>query len=139
MHKANTSYEEEQAYTFENSNEIQAETPPTEAEQKALHFFETGLFFMKLFFEINLIYFFLDHTTGFMFYLKTAFAWICGLEKAEELDIQSIHSGPRPSICSIPKGNISSWHKHCSYAAIILISLAIFVWAFFTDYRIRLI
>jgi hypothetical protein len=65
-----------------------------------------------------------------VFYLKTAFAWICGLEKTVDLDGQSIRSDRNE--------RISSWHKQCSYAAIVLIALCAFVWAFFTDYRIRL-
>jgi len=81
-----------------------------------------------------------------VFYLKTAFAWICGLEKTDELDGQSIRSENHPhdytsnrrSISIIPESNISSWHAQCSYAAIIVLSLCLFVWAFFTDYRIRL-
>jgi hypothetical protein len=42
MHKANTYYEEEQPYSFENAYENSTDTPPTETENKALHFFETG-------------------------------------------------------------------------------------------------
>lgn len=78
--------------------------------------------------------------------MKTAFAWICGLERNEELDVQSVGSehasydptATRPSICVHHEPNVSWWHKHCSYAAIVILSLCIFVWAFFTDYRIRL-
>lgn len=134
MHKANTYYDEEQEYT----NEIYTEPLPTETEQRTLHFFDTCNH-TNLFFKINLIFSIAANSTGFMLYFKTVVAWICGLEKADELDRQSIHSGPRLSIISIPKENVSSWHKQCSYAAIILLSLCIFVWAFFTDYRIRLI
>lgn len=73
------------------------------------------------------------------FYLKTAFAWICGLERTEELDghSQENSSQARNSI-SIHREHVSSWHKQCSYAAIVILSFCAFVWAFFTDYRIRL-
>jgi hypothetical protein len=81
-----------------------------------------------------------------VFYLKTAFAWICGLEKTDDLDDQSIRSDShshdntsnRRNITSIHDGHVSSWHKQCSYAAIIILALCGFIWAFFTDYRIRL-
>jgi hypothetical protein len=143
MHKANTYYDEEQPYSFENSHQDHLEQPPTETEQRALHFFETGI---EINFFSSIKYFLQGDSTGIVFYLKTAFAWICGLEKTEELDGQSIRSDNHPydntsnrrSISSIREGNISSWHKQCSYAAIILLSLCAFVWAFFTDYRIRL-
>ncbi|CAF4197316.1 unnamed protein product, partial [Rotaria sordida] len=128
MHKANTYYDEEQPYPFENSSSYHINQPPTETEKKALHFFETG------------------DSTGIVFYLKTAFAWICGLEKTDELDGQSICSSSHPhdntsnrrSITSIHDEHVSSWHKEVSYAAIIILALCAFVWAFFTDYRIRL-
>ncbi|CAF1235103.1 unnamed protein product [Rotaria sp. Silwood1] len=128
MHKANTYYDEEQPYPFVNSSSYHINQPPTETESKALHFFETS------------------DSTGIVFYLKTAFAWICGLEKPDELDSQSICSDGHPrdntnnrrSITSIPNEHVSSWHKQCSYAAIIMLALCAFVWAFFTDYRIRL-
>jgi hypothetical protein len=88
---------------------------------------------------------FLGDSTGVVFYLKTAFAWICGLEKNDELDGQSVQSNNHPydntsrrSISVIREPNISSWHAKCSYVAIIILSLCAFVWAFFTDYRIRL-
>ena len=42
MHKANTYYEEEQPYSFEDPYQNLTEKPPTETEKKALHFFETG-------------------------------------------------------------------------------------------------
>jgi hypothetical protein len=85
-------------------------------------------------------------STGIVFYLKTAFAWICGLERTDELDGQSISSyshsydktSNRRSITSIRDEHVSPWHKECSYAAIIILALCGFVWAFFTDYRIRL-
>ena len=78
--------------------------------------------------------------------MKTALAWICGLEKTNDLDGQSSHPDSDPhdrttsrrSVTSIRKDNISSWHQKCSYAAIIILSLCAFVWAFFTDYRIQL-
>ena len=81
-----------------------------------------------------------------MFYLKTAFAWICGLEKTDELDKQSVRSENHPydntssrkSISVTHQSDISSWHGHCSSAAVVILSLCLFVWAFFTDYRIRL-
>jgi hypothetical protein len=81
-----------------------------------------------------------------VFYLKTAFAWICGLEKTDDLDDQSIRSDShshdntsnRRNITPIHDGHVSSWHKQCSYAAIIILALCGFIWAFFTDYRIRL-
>ncbi|CAF0820278.1 unnamed protein product [Adineta steineri] len=122
MYKANTddNDEEQQPYSFEDH----IEKLPTETEQKTLHFFETS------------------DSSGFVFYLKTAFAWICGLEKNMELDEQSIRSydntSNRRSISITTESNISSWHSQCSYAAIIMLSLCVFVWAFFTDYRIRL-
>ena len=79
-------------------------------------------------------------------YLKTAFAWICGLEKNAELEGQSVgfdghphdNTSHRRSITSIRDGHISSWHKECSYAAVMILAACGFVWAFFTDYRIRL-
>jgi hypothetical protein len=43
MHRANTYYDEEQPYSFENSTQHHIEQPPTETEEKALHFFETGM------------------------------------------------------------------------------------------------
>ncbi len=43
MHKANTYDDEEQTYSSENSISHHIEQPPTENEQRALHFFETGL------------------------------------------------------------------------------------------------
>ncbi len=91
--------------------------------------------------------FVLGDSTGVVFYLKTAFAWICGLEKTDDLDGQSIRSDTHPHdntsnrrsiISSIRDERISPWHKQCSYAAIVLLALCAFVWAFFTDYRIRL-
>ncbi|CAF1312422.1 unnamed protein product [Adineta ricciae] len=122
MHKANTDDVIEQS-----SNHL--EKLPTETEKKALHFFDT------------------HDSTGFAFYFKTAFAWICGLEKTDNLDGQSIcsdnHSydrrSSRLSVSSIQFEHVSSWHKLCSYAAIFILSLCAFVWAFFADYRIRLI
>ncbi|CAF2115895.1 unnamed protein product, partial [Rotaria magnacalcarata] len=128
MHKANTYYDEEQPYSFENSYQDQTEAPPTDAEKKALHFFDT------------------KHSTGISFCLKTGFAWICGLEKSDELDTQSIHSNSaandktssRRSICVLREPNISPWHKYCSYGAVVILSFCVFIWAFFTDYRIRL-
>ena len=88
----------------------------------------------------------LEHSTGISFYLKTGFAWICGLEKSDELDVQSLHSNSAPndktssrrSICVLREPNISSWHKYCSYGAVVILSFCVFIWAFFTDYRIRL-
>jgi len=74
-----------------------------------------------------------------MFYFKTAFAWICGLERTEELDGQSIRSDNPEEITSIHNEHLSSWHKQCSYAAIFILSLCAFIFAFFTDYRIRLV
>jgi hypothetical protein len=90
--------------------------------------------------------FILGDSTGIVFYLKTAFAWICGLEKTDKLDGQSISSDSHPhdnnsnrrSITSIRDEYVSSWHKECSYTAIIMLSLCAFVWVFFTDHRIRL-
>ncbi|CAF1402783.1 unnamed protein product [Adineta ricciae] len=122
MHKANTDDVIEQS-----SNHC--EKLPTETEKKALHFFDT------------------HGSTGFAFYFKTAFAWICGLEKTDNLDGQSICSDnhsydrrdSRLSVSSIQLEHVSSWHKLCSYAAIFILSLCAFVWAFFADYRIRLI
>ena len=46
MHKANTYYDEEQAYSFENAYQDLPEAPPTDAEKKALHFFDTSNFFI---------------------------------------------------------------------------------------------
>jgi hypothetical protein len=43
MHKANTYYDEEQPYSFENSSSHHIEQAPNETERKALHFFETGI------------------------------------------------------------------------------------------------
>jgi hypothetical protein len=68
------------------------------------------------------------------------------LERGADLDGQSIGSdnhrhdsiSTRRSISSIPAEHVSSWHKQISYVAIILVALCAFVWAFFTDYRIRL-
>lgn len=81
-------------------------------------------------------------STGIVFYLKTALAWICGLEKTNDLDVQSSHShdhgSSRRSITSTRREDVSSWHHICSYAAIIILALCAFVWAFFTDYRIKL-
>ncbi|CAF4115910.1 unnamed protein product, partial [Rotaria sordida] len=76
----------------------------------------------------------LGDSTGIVFYLKTAFAWICGLEKPDELDTQSICSDGHPhdnasnrrSITSIRDEHVSSWHKECSYAAIIMLALCAF-------------
>lgn len=73
-----------------------------------------------------------------VYYLKTAFAWICGLERTDNLDGQSIRSDNPEQITPIHDEQISSWHGLCSYAAILILSLCAFVWAFFTDYRIRL-
>ncbi|CAF4705211.1 unnamed protein product [Rotaria socialis] len=128
MYKANTYYDEEQPCSFENPYQDQPEAPPTDAEKKALHFFDT------------------KYSTGISFYVKTGFAWICGLEKNDELDGQSIHSNSaandntssRRSICVLREPNISSWHKYCSYGAVVILSFCVFIWAFFTDYRIRL-
>jgi hypothetical protein len=53
MHKANTYYDEEHAYSFENSDQHHIEEPPTEAERKALHFFETGIKINGFFLRIN--------------------------------------------------------------------------------------
>jgi hypothetical protein len=146
MHKANTYYDEEQQpYSFENSSSHHIEQPPTETERKALHFFETGIDIESFSFQSRKPLPSGD-STGIVFYLKTAFAWICGLEKTDDLDGQSIHSGSHPhdntsnrrSITSIHDGHVSSWHKQCSYAAIIILSLCAFIWVFFTDFRIRL-
>jgi hypothetical protein len=49
MHKANTYYDEEQSYPFENSSSNHIEQPPTGTERKALHFFETGIDISNLF------------------------------------------------------------------------------------------
>ncbi|CAF3783757.1 unnamed protein product [Rotaria sp. Silwood1] len=85
-------------------------------------------------------------SVGIVFYLKTAFVWICGLEKPDKLDGQSTCSDSHPhdntsnrrNSTSIREEHVSSWHKECSYVAIIMLALSAFVWAFFTDYRIRL-
>lgn len=80
-----------------------------------------------------------DDSTGVVYYLKTAFAWICGLEKTADLDGQSARSETHGHTnISIREGFVSSWHKECSYAAICMLSICAFIWAFFTDYRIRL-
>jgi hypothetical protein len=138
MHKANTYYDEEQPYSFENSNQYHIEKAQSDTEKKGLSFFETGINIDFITIK-KIVSFLLGDSTGFVFYFKTALSWICGLEKSDE---QSIHSDNHPydntSISSILKENISTWHKQCSYAAIILLSFSIFVWAFFTDYRIRL-
>lgn len=42
MHKANTSYDED-TNSLDNTLSEPIEQPPTEAEKKALHFFEAGL------------------------------------------------------------------------------------------------
>jgi len=42
MHKANTSVEEEQADSIDDITSEPIEQPPTEREQKALHFFDAG-------------------------------------------------------------------------------------------------
>ncbi|CAF2733266.1 unnamed protein product [Rotaria sp. Silwood2] len=128
MHKADTYYDEEHPYSFENSTLNHTETSSNETEKKAFEFFDT------------------NNSTGIALYLKTAIAWICGLEKPDDLDVQSISSDNPPnenttsrrSICVMHEPNISSWHALCSYAAVIVLSLCVFVWAFFTDYRIRL-
>ncbi|CAF2817151.1 unnamed protein product [Rotaria sp. Silwood2] len=128
MHKADTYYDEEHPYSFENSTLNHTETSSNETEKKAFEFFDT------------------NNSTGIALYLKTAIAWICGLEKSDDLDVQSISSDNPPnenttsrrSICVMHEPNISSWHALCSYAAVIVLSLCVFVWAFFTDYRIRL-
>jgi len=145
MHKANTYYDAEQSYPFENSSSNHIEQPPTKTERKALHFFETGIDIESFSFQSRKSFLSGD-STGIVFYLKTAFAWICGLEKTDDLDDQSIHSNShshdntnnRLNITSIHGGHVSSWHKQCSYAAIIILALCGFIWAFFTDYRIRL-
>ncbi|CAF3600986.1 unnamed protein product [Rotaria sp. Silwood1] len=128
MYKADTYYDEEHPYSYENSNQHHTNISLTKTEKKAFEFFDT------------------HNSTGIVLYFKIAIAWICGLEKADELDVQSISSDKPPydntssrrSICVIREPNISSWHTQCSYAAIIVLSLCVFVWAFFTDYRIRL-
>ncbi|CAF1138164.1 unnamed protein product [Rotaria sp. Silwood1] len=128
MYKADTYYDEEHPYSYENSNQHHTNISLTKTEKKAFEFFDT------------------HNSTGIVLYFKIAIAWICGLEKADELDVQSISSDKPPydntssrrSICVIHEPNISSWHNRCSYAAIIVLSLCVFVWAFFTDYRIRL-
>ena len=138
MHKANVSDEEEQ---FEDVTSEPIEQPPTETEQKALHFFEAGHSIDDFLFKEQRICSLLGESTGAIFYLKTAFAWICGLERTDELDHSSIRSNSisqRRSIVSLREGTTSSWHRQCSYAAIVLLALCAFVWAFFTDYRIRL-
>ncbi|CAF4237535.1 unnamed protein product, partial [Rotaria sordida] len=64
----------------------------------------------------------------------------------DELDGQSICSDSHPhdnisnrrGITSIRNEHVSSWHKECSYAAIIILALCAFVCTFFTDFRIRL-
>ncbi|CAF1275738.1 unnamed protein product [Rotaria sordida] len=128
MHKADTYYDEEHPYSFENSFQYHTEISPTETEKKPFEFFDT------------------HNSTGIILYFKTAIAWICGLEKTDELDVQSIYSDNSPydnassrrSISVMREPNISSWHTQCSYAAIIILSLCAFIWAFFADYRIRL-
>ncbi|CAF4124089.1 unnamed protein product [Rotaria sp. Silwood2] len=128
MQKANTYYDEEQSYVVENSLQHQTEIPQTETENKTFEFFDT------------------QNSTGIILYLKLALSWICGLEKTDELDVQSVRSDNqscdntcrRGSICMMREPNISSWHTQCSYAAIMLLSLCLFAFAFFTDYRIRL-
>jgi len=145
MHKANTYYDEEQSYSFENSSSHHIEQPPTETERKALQFFERGIDIESFSFQSRKSFLSGD-STRIVFYLKTAFAWICGLEKTDDLDGQSIRSDNHPydntsnrrSITSIHEGHLSSWHKQCSYAAIIILSLCAFIWVFFTDFRIRL-
>jgi len=145
MHKANTYYDEEGPYPIENSASYHIKQLPTETENKALHFFERGLNMKSFSFHLRKL-FLLGDSTGIIFYLKTAFAWICGLERTDELDDQSIGSSSHPkdntnhrrSITSICNEHVSSWHKECSYVAIIILALSAFVWAFFTDYRIRL-
>jgi hypothetical protein len=140
MHKANTHCDD-----FENSSSSHIRKSSTEAEKKALHFFETGIHIKHFSFQ-SIKYFLSGDSTGIVFYLKTAFAWICGLEKSDELDGQSVCSDShqhdnisnRRSSTSIRAEHVSSWHKECSYAAIIILALSAFVWAFFTDYRIRL-
>ncbi|CAF2764002.1 unnamed protein product [Rotaria sp. Silwood2] len=145
MHKANTYCDEEQPYSFENSSSCHIGQSPNETEKKALHFFDTGTDIKSFSFESRTA-FLSDDSTGICFYVKTAFPWICGLEKTEQLDGQSICSdgnlhdstSNRRSITSIRDDHVSSWDKKCSYAAIIILALCAFVWTFFTDYRIRL-
>ncbi|CAF3111257.1 unnamed protein product [Rotaria sp. Silwood2] len=72
MQKANTYYDEEQSYVVENSLQHQTEIPQTETENKTFEFFDT------------------QNSTGIILYLKLALSWICGLEKTDELDVQSI-------------------------------------------------
>lgn len=52
MHKANTRTDEDQPYALENSSTNHLEQPPTEAEEKALHFFDAGI---GLDFELSII------------------------------------------------------------------------------------
>ncbi len=146
MHKANTYYDEKhEPYLFENSSSYHIEQPPAETERKTLHFFETSIEIESFSFQSSKS-FHLGDSTGIVFYFKTVFAWICGLEKIDDLDGQSIRSDNHPcdntnnrrSITSIHDEHVSSWHKQCSYAAIIILALCAFIWAFFTDYRIRL-
>ncbi|CAF3709290.1 unnamed protein product [Rotaria sordida] len=128
MHKADTYHDEEHPYSFENSFQYHTEISSTKTEKKPFEFFNT------------------HNSTGIILYFKIAIAWICGLEKTDELDVQSIHSDNSPydnassrrSISVMREPNISSWHTQCSYAAIIILSLCAFIWAFFADYRIRL-
>lgn len=60
-------------------------------------------------------------------------------KKTDELDRQSIYSDNhsydntniRKSISILHEPHISSRHKQCSYVAIIILSLCIFVWTVF--------
>ncbi|CAF3842151.1 unnamed protein product [Rotaria sp. Silwood1] len=145
MHRANTYYDEEQPRPLKNSFLYHIDQPPTETERKSLHFFETGIDFKSFSFQSRKSFLSGD-SVGIVFYLKTAFVWICGLEKPDKLDGQSTCSDSHPhdntsnrrNSTSIREEHVSSWHKECSYVAIIMLALSAFVWAFFTDYRIRL-
>ena len=50
MHKANTSYDED-THSLDNTFTEPIEQPPTEAEKRALHFFEAGLSIVFLIFS----------------------------------------------------------------------------------------
>jgi hypothetical protein len=114
--------------------------------KRKLYIFSKQVSISNLFLSNQAKFFLSGDSTGIVFYLKTAFAWICGLEKTDELDDQSISSNNHPNdntsnrrdITPIHKEHVSSWHKQCSYVAIIILALCAFIWGFFTDYRIRL-
>ncbi|CAF2752682.1 unnamed protein product, partial [Rotaria sp. Silwood2] len=69
---------------------------------------------------------------NFAYYLKLAVSWICGVEHQGEDDDEAAVVPALPPLAS----ENEFWKSICNINGGLIIAFCVFVWAFFTDYRI---